>query len=151
MTSRDDEAWRAIVENYGERPSLDDLGTETASGRRARPTGEGDPAAADPGPFTGPTGSDEAADDPPESGGETDDDFVPQPAPPLPEVPPLRRASWSAVLGIPILMLVLALTGWRPPTLVSLVAVVCFVAGFGYLVATMSRDPRDPWDNGAQV
>ena len=78
-------------------------------------------------------------------------DFVPQPAPPLPPLPPLRRAAWAAVLGVPVLMLLVAMAGWRPPTLVSLVAVVGFVAGFGYLVATMSREPRDPWDNGAQV
>jgi len=34
MTERDDEAWRAIVENYGERPSLDDEAGDSSAGTR---------------------------------------------------------------------------------------------------------------------
>lgn len=141
MTSRDeDDAWRAIVENYGDRPSLD----------ADRPAPEPEPLPDDDfDPYTFP----EPPPDPePERDVLDDDDrFVPEPPPAPPVLEPRRRAAWGAVLGAPVLLFLVALIGWEPPSVVSYLLVACFVVGFGYLVSTMPRGPRDPWDDGAQV
>lgn len=147
MTSRDeDDAWRAIVENYGDRPRLD-----TASAPPTEP--EGAPDGGSGVPFD----PELHAPAEPEVPAFEEDDlleeerFIPLPLPPAPVLSPARRAAWAAVLGAPLLLMVTAFSGWNPPTLVSLAMVGAFLAGFAYLVANLPAEPPDPWDNGAQL
>ena len=121
----EDDAWRSIVENYGERAEIEPA-----------------PPQAEP----------ETAYDDHEDWDDRDDDrFVPPTPPPLPHPTPVRLAAWIGVFGAPAVLLVamvlpLPLPGWVAKGLVAY-----FVAGFLYLVFHMERGPRDPWDNGARV
>ena len=123
----EDDAWRSIVENYGERAEIDPAPPETE-------------------PET--TYDDRDVDD---WDDRDEDRFVPPPPPPLPHPTPVRLAAWIGVFGAPAVLLVamvlpLPLPGWLGKCLVAY-----FVAGFLYLVFHMERGPRDPWDNGARV
>jgi hypothetical protein len=125
VSRQDDDAWRSIVENYGERAEIEPAPPETEP---------------------------ETAYDGHESWDEPDDDrFIPPPPPPLPHPTPVRLAAWIGVFGAPAVLLVamvlaLPLPGWLGKGLIAY-----FVAGFLYLVFHMERGPRDPWDNGARV
>jgi hypothetical protein len=127
----EDDAWRSIVENYGERAEID-------------PAVEREADVADRDEIDHPDDLDDLD--------ELDDDhFVPPPPPPLPHPPPVRLAAWIGVFGAPAVLLVvmvlaLPLPGWLEKGLVGY-----FAAGFIYLVLHMDRGPRDPWDNGARV
>jgi hypothetical protein len=131
-TGREDEAWRSIVDNYGERPQLDDEPFQEAperpeSGHEAAPAPVAD-------------------DDPPE------ERFVPPVPPPAPRLPLRKRLAWLAVLGSPTLLVLAVLVSYDIPTLLGYALVAGFVGGFVYLVATMQRsDERDPWDDGSQI
>ena len=138
MTGRsEDDVWRSIVENYGERPDVD----LPASGREPVPGSEPEPAYDDIG-----TDADENVD------GETDGDtFVPPPPPPLPHPPPVRLTAWIGVFGSPAVLLLATILGIALPTWLGYGLIGYFLAGFGYLVLHMERGPRDPWDNGARL
>jgi hypothetical protein len=131
----EDDAWRAIVENYGERPRLDPS-----------------PPAPEPEPvwFTGAladaAGSAGADDDDPDEEG-----FVPPPPPPLPWPEPARLLAWLGVFGAPALLLVGLVLGITLPSVVGYALIGWFVGGFGYLVLHMDNNPRDPGDDGAVV
>jgi hypothetical protein len=125
----EDDAWRSIVENYGERAEV-------------QPEVEAEAQA-----------EAEAENAEPDRWDDVDDDerFVPPPPPPLPHPPPVRLAAWIGVFGAPAVLLVamvlaLPLPGWLAKGLVAY-----FAVGFLYLVFHMERGPRDPWDNGARV
>lgn len=176
MSTRDeDELWRSIVENYGDRAVLDegpDLeppsqhapegGTETPSRSPLMPGPEpaGPPAASEPRegfvPFTGPTAGPEddveamSSSEAAEAAGVEEPRFVP-PTPPLPEMDRLRWAAWIAVLGSPTAFVVSAIADVRLNGLFAAVLALLFMGGFGWLVAHMPRDPGDPWDDGARV
>jgi hypothetical protein len=79
--------------------------------------------------------------------------FVPPPPPPLPKVEPNRRLAWAALLGAPLVALLLIGAGIRVTGLMAFLLVVAFVGGFGYLVATMRSGPPDDWsgDDGARL
>ena len=124
----EDEAWRSIVENYGDRPSLDDAPPEPP----------------DPAPFNPTSGEVDAWE------GEPADRFVPPVPAPAPPLPWAQRLAWLGVLGSPALLVVALLVGLPLPSLVGYGLVVAFAGGFLYLVATM-RTGRDPWDDGAQL
>lgn len=132
----DDDAWRAIVENYGERPRIDD-----------------DPPPAVQRPV--PPAYDETAgvedDDASDLGRADDERFVPPPPPPLPRPRGLRAAAWAGVLAAPAVLLVFTVLGVDLPDLLVQGLVAWFVGGFVYLVWTMPRGPRDPWDDGAKL
>ena len=128
---RTDEAWRSIVEHYGDRPALE-------------PEPDPLPEVALP-PF------DEDLDDEPDEPAYDSERFVPPPPPPRPRPTPRRAAAWAGVFVAPILLLVLLVFGIGTPALVDLVLLGWFVGGFVYLVATMPRAPRDPWDDGSRV
>jgi hypothetical protein len=123
VTERDDEAWREIVENYGDRP---DVPVE--------------PRITEPTP-------------PPEVFHLElyDDEFVPPPMPPAPETTPERRLAWLGLALAPILLVVTNLAHRPLPTPIPALLVVGFLAAFCYLVATMSTEPRDPYDDGARL
>lgn len=131
----EDELWRSIVDNYGDRAELspDELAAE------ARPAeGPAEPPTTDPGE------PDVFLDDEVE-------EFVPPEPPPVPLPRGPRLAAWGGVLLGPLLMLLAALTRTTLPTLGGLALVSWFIGGFAYLVATMPRGPRDPGDDGAVV
>lgn len=139
----DDAAWRAIVDNYGERPELDEPGSAGGTA----PAGEPDPvtddvsdhvAEGDPMWFSAPL-VDPA------------DRYVPPPPPPLPRPSRDRFVAWAGVFGSPAVLLVCLVAGISLPPLLAYALVAAFVGGFVYLVWQMPRGPRDPWDDGAQV
>ena len=150
----EERAWRAIVENYGDRPQLEDppaAPPEDAPGRATdAPFGGrfGDLRA-----FTVP----EDPEDPFRAGPDhllPDDDedrFVPPDPPPLPRATPDRLLAWVGVLGSPLVLLASLLLSFSLRGWVAYLLVAAFVGGFVYLVVKMPREPREPWDDGAQV
>jgi hypothetical protein len=128
----DDDAWRSIVDNYGDRV---DLG----------PT--------DPAPAPTDAGDIEDPGDPGDERAELDEDdrFVPPPPPPLPHVAPDRLLAWIGVFGSPAVLLTTMVPGVNLPVWLGYLLVVGFVGGFVYLVTRMPRGPRDPADDGARL
>jgi hypothetical protein len=124
----EDEAWRAIVENYGDRPDLDPADAPPEAAAREEP-----PVAPVPSP--------------------TDDDerFVPPPPPPVPRSSPDRLAAWAGLFGAPLVLLVALVLNVSLPTWAGYVLVAWFVGGFLYLVVQMPSGPRDPGDDGARL
>ena len=84
---------------------------------------------------------------------EDEEHFVPPPPPPLPTLEPRRRAAWTALIGTPMVALVLLVAGVTLPEWMAVGLVLAFVGGFGYLVATMGSSPPDDWsgDDGARL
>ncbi len=140
MTGRsEDDVWRSIVENYGERPDVD------------VPASEPEPA-----PGSEPSYDDIGTDAEQNADGNIgenigEDTFVPPPPPPLPHPPPVRLAAWIGVFGSPAVLLLATILGIALPAWLGYGLITYFLAGFGYLVLHMERGPRDPWDNGARL
>jgi hypothetical protein len=132
----DEDAWRAIVENYGERVELDDEPpadppTEQRLERLFTPL---------PQPEV-----DEVEDEP-------DDGFVPPTPPPLPKLPPDRLLAWLGLFGSPTILLVCVVLNVHLPPWLGYLLVASFIGGFLYLVVKMPRrDDIDPWDDGARL
>lgn len=137
----EDELWRAIVDNYGDRPGL---ASDDEAALSAAPV-PGSLHPEDPG-GPGSEGADDAVDDQldPERFVAPDPPWMPWPRGP-------RLAAWLGVLLAPALMFGAALARLTLPGLVGLALVGWFVGGFAYLVVTMPRGPRDPGDDGAVV
>ncbi|QCW51216.1 hypothetical protein FE634_13830 [Nocardioides dongxiaopingii] len=139
MPTDDDEAWKAIVDNYGDRPTVEDDAPPAAH----RP---------DPAPEPTPPPRERASatwdDEYPDSDWSTDR-FVPPVPPPVPTPSPDRHAAWIGVFGSPAILLICLVLQIRVPELVAYLLVAGFVGGFLYLVFTMTREPRDPDDDGA--
>ncbi|GAB3196788.1 hypothetical protein GCM10027062_06840 [Nocardioides hungaricus] len=135
----DDRAWRSIVENYGDRAEVEE------------------PPPVLDAPFGDPSGFDVGLDPEfgpgpdPESDPDPEDGYVPPPPPPLPVVAPDRGLAWAGVFGSPLVLLGALLLGIAIPTWLGYALILGFVGGFLYLVVNMPREPRDPWDDGAQV
>ena len=130
----EDDAWRSIVENYGERAELD-----------PSPPGDDAETAYDDVDDRNAQDDHEDWDDPDE------ERFVPPPPPPLPHPTPVRLAAWIGVFGAPAVLLLVMVLALPLPTWLEKGLVAYFVAGFLYLVFNMERGPRDPWDDGARV
>lgn len=126
-----DEAWQDIVANYGDRAELDESAPTPAP---ARVEPEPDPVV-----VVRAAAYDEA------------ERFVPPPPPPLPRPEPRRAVAWAGLFGVPVLMLLLLIVRIDLPPLLDYLLIAWFVGGFGYLVATMSQTPRDPWDDGSRI
>lgn len=183
MTTRDeDELWKAIVENYGDRAVLDE--PTTADQSSGETSGPGEQSVDETGPvaegpsrsplFPGPepvglfgparaagpfVPQDSDTDGPPTVGAPSTDDtdveddvhrFV-APDPPLPTMEPRRWLAWLAVLGAPVVFVVSAFFNVPLSGLVAAALTLAFVGGFLWLVASMPREPGDPWDDGARV
>ncbi|ANH39099.1 hypothetical protein I601_2683 [Nocardioides dokdonensis FR1436] len=136
----DDDAWRAIVENFGDRADLDDAGAAEVAPPPAVPE-EDRIRPADPEPYV----------DPPAPVPDDEDRFVPPDPAPLPIPTPDRGIAWLGVFGAPVVLLVSLLVGIDLPTWVGWLLVVWFVGGFVYLVHQMPREPRSPWDDGSRI
>jgi hypothetical protein len=141
--SASDVAWRAIVENYGERPELDE-----------QPPAPPVPPVSDA-PFGGRFGDlrdlGGAAEDEDEPFLAEEEHYEPPAPPPLPRVAPDRMVAWVGVFGSPVVLLAALIFSISLPTWLGYLLVAGFVGGFVYLVYKMPRGPRDPWDDGAQV
>jgi hypothetical protein len=146
----EEDAWRAIVENYGERVELNE-----------EPPG-GDPVV-DPEEKQGydaagsaglqrlfrPLPEPEAED----LEDELDDDhFEPPTPPPLPKLSPDRLLAWVGLFGSPTILLICLVFNFRLAPWLGYLLVASFIGGFGYLVVKMPRsEDIDPWDDGARL
>lgn len=142
MQDEEDRAWQAIVENYGDRAEIDDAEATSATSAPAEPD-----EALEPDAVIEPDRDEEhreLAEDP-------EDRFIPPNPRPVPLPAPDRMLAWVGLFGAPAVMLFAAVFGISLPGIVALLLVGAFVGGFLYLVSQMPRDPRDPWDDGAQV
>lgn len=76
--------------------------------------------------------------------------FVPPTPPPLPPLEPRRKAAWAAMIGSPLLIILLFVLGIDSGSRLTALLSLGFIAGFIYLVATMRSDDR-PGGDGAVV
>jgi hypothetical protein len=144
----EDDAWRSIVEHYGERVSID-----ADDALRAEPVAE-TPASASPWDEPGADDRTDLGPDPESEDvlrAEDEDRFVPPPPPPLPRVAPDRLLAWAGVFGAPVVLLTAVVTGIDLPAWLGYLLVGGFLGGFVYLVTRMPRGPRDPFDDGARL
>jgi hypothetical protein len=153
VSERDDEAWRAIVDNYGERAELDpddELDVDVDVDDPDPGVGTGDEVVVlrrDPRDDVPPelrTWDEESIDS-----DWTTDRFVPPPPPPVPTPTRDRFIAWAGVFGSPAILLVCLAFRIEIPQLIAYLLVAGFVGGFLYLVLKMPREPRDPGDDGA--
>lgn len=119
----EDELWRSIVDNYGDRAEL----------------AEGDVPAAPP----------SAAREPADV--ESEDRYVPPPPPPLPRPENKRLVAWVGLFGMPAVLLSCLILGIGLPSLLAYLMAAWFMGGFTYLVLMMPKGPRDPGDDGARI
>jgi hypothetical protein len=136
----EDQAWRAIVENYGERAELDEPPAPEPPRQRDAPFG---------GRFGDLRSFGHEDEDEPFIAEE--EGFEPPEPPPVPRTTPDRLAAWIGVFGSPAVLLTSLIFSISLPTYVGYLLIAGFVGGFLYLVFQMPRGPRDPWDDGAQV
>lgn len=154
----EDEAWRQIVENYGDRPQFDDDTDDAVAHLEdrppAEPTGwrapEPDPIPEpepipDPEPTTGP-----APFDPGRMWAEGDE-FVPPPVAPLPLAEPRRMIAWIGLFAVPTIYLVAVILTYDFAAIIDAGLLAWLIGGFGYLVWTMPKRPHDPWDDGSRL
>ena len=143
---RDDDVWRSIVENYGDRVELDDdPPLDLLHDERDRGLDTEDP---------GEVRHNRRRTDHPdhERRPPVDEDrFVPPPPPPLPVVARDRMLAWIGLFGSPTILLITLVLGISMPPLLGYLLVAGFLGGFGYLVVKMPRGPVDPWDDGARL
>ena len=125
MSSPEDDAWRQIVDHYGDAPEFPE-----------EPAAEVDlPVEEPPEP--------EDAEDP--------DAFVPPDPPPIPRPHGPRLVAWLGVLGAPILLMVSAIASYQLSSFIAVLLVIWFLSGFGFLVWQMPNERDDPDDNGARL
>ncbi len=129
------EAWQAIIDNYGDRPALD----EPTPAEPAQPDLD-DPVLlvpVDPAPSV-PTY-------------DREERYTPPPPPPVPLPRGRRGLAWCGIFVAPVLVIVLLVLRLDLPTVLDYLLIGWFVGGFLYLVATMSQHPREPWDDGSRI
>ena len=127
MSSREEDAWRQIVDHYGDAPAFPDEPVTDAEDEIELPEPE-------------------AVEEPPE-----DDAFVPPEPPPLPRPRGARLVAWLGVFGAPILLLLSLFLSYHLPSSISTLLVMWFLGGFLYLVWQMPKQRDDPWDDGARL
>ena len=128
-----DALWRSIVDNYGDRPEIEEPEVVVPPSPKAL-----DPDDDLPGHADGSTVVDDAG-----------DHYVPPPPPPIPRTTPVRTLAWIGLFGVPLFVLVCLVTGVRLPSWLGLVLMGWFVGGFVFLVASMRPEERDGYDDGA--
>ncbi len=147
----EDAAWRSIIDNYGDEPSVDDVLSSSVDEASSTEPVETDPPETprfkvferrwEPEPLHS------------EATWDDEGHFVPPDPPPMPKLEPRRRYAWLGLFGAPLMMLVAVVFGWTFPGWLSFLLVAGFLGGFGYLVATMPRTRGEDGsgDNGAVV
>lgn len=132
----EDEAWRDIVDNYGDAPDFDEPAPQEPASREGpvyRPGSADDPDAWHPTPW------------------EDEGRFVPPSPAPIPLAEPRRLTAWGGLVAAPLVLLIVVVFGWTMPGWLASLLVMWFIGGFGYLVWTMQSGPRDPGDDGARL
>jgi len=151
--SRDEELlWRSIVDNYGDRVTLDPPPGESSAEAPEERTDE--PPAASQVPAAPTPHEDQPAEarDWLDAYDDPEDHFVPPEPERVPTPEPRRLIAWAGVFGVPVAVLVLVVLQVSLPPWASMLCLAWFVGGFGYLVATMRREPPDnDWDDGARL
>lgn len=127
--SAQDAAWRSIVENYGDRPTIEEPPAPPRTPVRL-------PADDSP--------RDRVPPDPEEH-------FVPPAPPPLTTPPPARLLAWLGLFGVPTFVLVALVMGLDLPSWLGLILMVWFVGGFVFLVASMGPGSGRDYDDGARL
>ncbi|MFS3129720.1 hypothetical protein ACLM5J_15070 [Nocardioides sp. Bht2] len=134
----EDEAWRQIVENYGDAPQVEEIAAETAPPEPVAPLAPPEPEVVVPEELSYRAWDDEGR-------------FVPPKPPPIPVATGPRLAAWVGLFGVPLLFLVLLFSGQSFPPIINLLLIGWFVGSFGYLVWHMPRTRNDPWDDGSRI
>ena len=150
--SRDEDLlWRSIVDNYGDRVTLDPTTDEPTGEPPKEPTEE--PTATQvPAAPSKPEEPPAEARDWLDAYDDPEDHFVPPEPERVPTPEPRRLIAWAGVFGVPVAVLVLVVLQVSLPPWASMLCLAWFVGGFGYLVATMRREPPDSdWDDGARL
>ena len=150
--SRDEDLlWRSIVDNYGDRVTLDPTSDEPTGEPPKEPTEE--PTATQvPAAPSKPEEPPAEARDWLDAYDDPEDHFVPPEPERVPTPEPRRLIAWAGVFGVPVVVLVLVVLQVSLPPWASMLCLAWFVGGFGYLVATMRREPPDnDWDDGARL
>ncbi len=149
-----DAAWAEIVANWGPTaPEAPESGaTRTPEPPAAAPVAPAAPTLPPPPAVTPPP--EPAWADPLNTRATSWEDeghFVPPAPPPLPAVEPRRRAAWIALMGSPVVGLLLVVLQVGIPRWLSSFLVCAFVGGFCYLVATMGQSSGEDssGDDGA--
>jgi hypothetical protein len=143
----DEDAWRAIVENYGDRVELDDDPVDESPAQPSSDTAQHERLERlfRPLPQPAERPADRVEDEP-------EDVFVPPPPPPLPKVAPDRMVAWGGLFGSPTVLLICLIVGIHLPPWLGYLLVGAFIGGFVYLVVHMPRgEDIDPWDDGARL
>ena len=150
--SRDEDLlWRSIVDNYGDRVTLDPTPEERTGEPLKEPTEE-PTAAQTPAAPSEPEEQPAEARDWLDAYDDPEDHFVPPEPERVPTPEPRRLIAWAGVFGVPVVVLVLVVLQVSLPPWASMLCLAWFVGGFGYLVATMRREPPDnDWDDGARL
>lgn len=132
MTPRDeDEAWREIVEHYGDTPSFDEPEPPPAPRREPDPAVE---PAWRPDPW------------------EDEGRFVPPVPPPVPRARTRpRQVAWLGLFVAPAILLIAVVLPSSLPGIITFGLVAWFVGGFVYLVSQLPHGPQDPGDDGARL
>ena len=162
-----DEAWARIVADLTGSPTAEPTETGAEPGAEsAAPPAPADPPPDPPAPAPQPPtpGPDqglaalfeplrrrEPAPDAFVDNWEDEGHFTPPPPPEIPEGTPIKRMAWAATLGGPLLLILIALTGWDPPRIVSIGAGLATIAGFITLVWHLPEAREDGWDDGARL
>jgi hypothetical protein len=138
--SDEDAIWRSIIENYGERPTIEEQEIEVPPSLRDL---EPRPEPGAPEQSEEPAELDDRDRDP-------DDHFVPPAPPPIPRPETPRLLAWIGLFGVPVLVLVALVARIPLPSWLGLFLMAWFVGGFVYLVASMRPRPED-YDDGARL
>jgi hypothetical protein len=144
----DEDAWRAIVDNYGERVELNEEPPVDPTVDPDEKQGYDAAGSAGLQRLFRPLPQPEAE----ELEDELDDNFVPPTPPPLPRLSPDRLLAWVGLFGSPTILLICLVLDIRLAPWLGYLLVASFIGGFGYLVVKMPRnDDIDPWDDGARL
>jgi hypothetical protein len=132
--SAEDALWRSIIDNYGDRPEIEEPEIEVPPSPRD---------------LTAPP---RAEDDATEGAvADQEDHFVPPAPPPLPTPPPPRLLAWLGLFGVPTFVLVALVVRLPVPSWLGLILMVWFVGGFVFLVASMRPGSGEDYDDGARL
>ncbi len=129
--SDEDAVWRAIVDNYGERPEIEEPEVVVPPSPRDLEALDRD-----------------EAEEPPARVDE-EEHFVPPPPPPLPRPAPARLLAWLGLFGVPTFVLVALVLHISIESWLGLLLMFWFVGGFVFLVASMR--PGEDYDDGARL